>query len=116
MPRHVDGDDPDPDYFVATGTLTEIATEELRRKQEHGQLSPLVLINIGDMLRRVHARARHNDIKLPFKFTAKPGTPEHAAMWAEIEAYQERSQERLRGKGRRRVPVPRAVKMSEVDA
>jgi len=103
-------------YAVFSGTLAEIAeAEERKRKAELGLLLSLVLINMCDLLELVRARAEQNDIKLPREFTAQPGTPEHAAMLAEIADYQKRSQARLRAKGRRRVPVPRSVRVSEVD-
>jgi hypothetical protein len=63
----------------------------------------------------VKERAEAAGIELPPTFTAEPGTPEHAAMLAEIADYQKRSRARLRAKGRRRVPVPRSVRVSEMD-
>jgi hypothetical protein len=115
--RYVDDDDPFDGYFVATGTLKEIAeAEERKRTTELSMLVSLVVINMTGVELVVKERAEAAGIKLPPTFTAEPGTPEHAAMRAEIADYQKRSQVRLHDKGRRRVPVPRSVRVSEVES
>lgn len=107
---------PHEGYFVASGTPRAIA-EAVKRRHMHqdargrGLVGPWVTLNMVQVLAIVQARARDADIELP-RLTAEPGTAAEAAMRTEIAAYQKRSHERLRRKGRRRAPVSRKVRAS----